>query len=285
MTEPATSPPSVLTDADFMRLSNYFYDRTGIRFDHSKRYFVDKRVIACIQTAEAADFAAWFCRLRLGGEQELEQELLNRLTVHETYFLREDHQLECLVSHVLPAILRERGPGEPVRILSLPCSTGEEPYSIALWLLEHWPEIDEVDVSIVGLDIDAESIARAREGVYGARAVHRLTPSLLRRWFDPVPEGHKIKPSIRDAIDLAAANVCDTSQMRRYRNYDVVFCRNLLIYFDEAASIRAAGNLFGAMRPGGFLFLGQTESMSRVSSIFDPIRFPQTTVYQRPWEG
>jgi chemotaxis protein methyltransferase CheR len=275
----------VLSDGEFQRLSNYFYQRTGIRFEPRKRYFVDKRVVACIQAAAAADFAAWFTRLRLGGEQALELDLLNRLTVHETYFLREDYQLQCLVSHVLPAILRDRGRRGAVRILSLPCSTGEEPYSIALWLLEHWPQMSEVDVSIVGLDIDAESLAAAREGIYGARSVHRLTPGMLARWFDPVPDGHRISAEIRDAIDLFAANICDTGQMRGHRDYDVVFCRNLLIYFDEAASLRAVENLFGALRPGGFLFLGHTESMSRVSSIFEPVRFPQTTAYQRPWEG
>jgi chemotaxis protein methyltransferase CheR len=285
MSEPATSLPSALTDAEFVRLRNYFYQRTGIRFEHNKRYFVDKRVIACMQAANAGDFSSWFARLRLGGEQQLEQELLNRLTVHETYFLREDYQLECMVAHVLPAVLRERGRRNPIRILSVPCSSGEEPYSIALWLLEHWKEINEVDVSIAGLDIDAESIAAARAGIYGSRAVQRLSAEMLKRWFDPVPEGQKLKPIIRDAIDLHEANVCDTTQMRRHRDYDIVFCRNLLIYFDEAASVRAAENLFGALRPGGFLFLGHTESMSRVSSIFDPVRLPQTTVYQRPWEG
>ncbi len=285
MTGPATSASIALSEADFQRFSNYFYGRTGIRFAPNKRYFVDKRVIACIEAAGAADFPSWFSRLRLGGEQALELELLNRLTVHETYFLREDYQLECMVTELLPAILRERGTRQPVRILSLPCSTGEEPYSIALWLLENWKEIDTVDVSIVGLDIDAESLATAREGIYGTRALHRLSPALRSRWFDPVPDGHRIKADIRDAVELSAANVCDTTQMRRYRNYDIVFCRNLLIYFDEAASRRAAENLFGALRAGGYLLLGHTEAMSRVSSIFDPIRFPQTTAYQRPWEG
>ncbi|MGA2925107.1 MAG: protein-glutamate O-methyltransferase CheR [Solirubrobacteraceae bacterium] len=284
MSPPAPPRSDALTDAEFLRLSNYFYGRTGIRFQTNKRYFVDKRVIACIEASEAPDFAAWFCRLRLGREQALEQDLLNRLTVHETYFLREDYQLECLVSHVLPAILRERGRRFPVRILSLPCSTGEEPYSIALWLLENWPEIDEIDVSIVGLDIDEESLVAARAGVYGTRAVHRLSNDALERWFDPVRDGYQIKADIRGAVELAAVNVCDTTQMRPYRGYDIVFCRNLLIYFDQAASIRAAENLFGALRPGGYLFLGHTESMSRVSSIFDPVRFPQTTAYQRPWE-
>ncbi|MGO9958771.1 MAG: CheR family methyltransferase [Solirubrobacteraceae bacterium] len=278
----ATSAPPALSVAEFNRVSDYFYQRTGIRFESRKRYFVDKRVVACIEAAGAPTFAAWFSRLRLGGERSLERDLLNTLTVHETYFFREDYQLDCLVDEVLPLIQSERGRRTPLRILSVPCSTGEEPYSIALWLLEHWPPIDEVEVSIVGLDIDAESIDAARDGCYGPRSLQRLSPEMLRGWFEPVPGGHRIKVEIRDAVDLSVANVCDTAEMRGQRGYDVVFCRNLLIYFDEIASRRTAENLFSALRPGGFLFLGHTESMSRISPIFDPVRFTATTAYRRP---
>jgi chemotaxis protein methyltransferase CheR len=285
MTEPTLSPSGTLTDADFQRLSNYFYQRAGIRFEENKRYFVDKRVLGCIEAAGATDFASWFTRLRLGGEKALEQDLLNRLTVHETYFMREDYQLECLVEEVLPIILSERGRRRQLRILSVPCSTGEEPYSIALWLLENWPEIDEVDVSIHGIDIDRESLATAEEGIYGARSVQRLSDRVLERWFTKVPDGHQLSSDIRGAVELSAANICDSSEMRNFRDYDIVFCRNVLIYFDQVASRRAAENLFGAMRPGGYLFLGHTESMSRITPIFEPVRFPQTTAYQRPWEG
>jgi chemotaxis protein methyltransferase CheR len=285
MSPPAASVTDRLRDSEFLRVSDYFYGRTGIRFESNKRYFVDKRVIACMQAAGAPDFWSWFNRLRLGGERSLDQDLINRLTVHETYFFREDYQLSCLVSEVLPLIQSVRGRRAPLRILSVPCSTGEEPYSIALWLLERWPDVNEVDVSIVGVDIDSDSVQAARDGCYGPRSLHRLSAATLRAWFDPVADGHQIKSDIRDAVDLSAANICDTKDMRRHRAYDVVFCRNLLIYFDEAASRRAAENLFGAMRPGGFLFLGHTESMSRVSAIFDPIRFSETTAYQRPHEG
>jgi len=205
--------------------------------------------------------------------------------VHETYFMREDYQLECLTEEVLPLVLSERGRRAPLRVLSVPCSTGEEPYSIALWLLENWPEIEEVDVSIHGIDIDRESLVTAAEGIYGARSVQRLSDTVLERWFTPVQGGHQISPDIRGAVELSAANICDSAEMRNFRDYDIVFCRNVLIYFDQVASRRAAENLFGAMRPGGYLFLGHTESMSRITPIFEPVRFPQTTAYQRPWEG
>ena len=147
MSLPAVTPPlsRVLADRDFDRLREYVYRRTGIQFNANKRYFVDKRVFAMMDAYGAADFGTYFSALRLGDET-LIQQLVNALTVNETYFLREDYQFDCLVRSVLPRVMADRKAqrvvGEPVRILSLPSSTGEEPYSIAIRLLEEWPEID-----------------------------------------------------------------------------------------------------------------------------------------------
>lgn len=283
----ATSPASAphLSDADFDRFRDWFYRRTGVRFADSKRYFIDKRIAACLAESEHDDFGAWFTAIRLGGDQALEMRAIARMTVHETYFMREDYQLSCLVDEVLPEVVDDVGLDATVRILSLPCSTGDEPYSIGISPLERWPEIETVDVEIVGMDIDAESVAAAREGTYGARALQRLSPELSRRYFAPVPgDRRQISADLRSAVSFRVGNVCDTQQMRAYRGYDVIFCRNLLIYFDELSCRRAAENLFGMLRPGGFLFLGHSESMSRISPIFDPVRFPTATVYQRPFE-
>ena len=285
MSAPATEPAERLSPADFDRFREYFYRRTGIRFADTKRYFIDKRIAACIAESEHDNFQSWFNRIRLGNDKALEQAAIARLTVHETYFMREDYQLSCLVDSVLPEVLADKAPGEPVRIMSLPCSTGEEPYSIAITLLERWPEISTVDVEIVGMDIDADSVASARVGLYGRRALQRVSPEVSRRYFTPASDDRRqISADLRGAIDFRVGNVCDTGDMRRYRNFDVIFCRNLLIYFDELSCRRAAENLFGMLRPGGFLLLGHSESMSRVSSIFEPVRFASATVYQRPYE-
>jgi chemotaxis protein methyltransferase CheR len=176
--------------------------------------------------------------------------------------------------------------GEPVRILSLPSSTGEEPYSICIRLLEEWPQIDRVDVSIVAGDIDTRVLAAARAGAYGARSLQRMPELLLRRYFVPtVGDTHRIVDELREAVDFRQINICDVLDMQSCRDYDVIFCRNLLIYFDEVSCRTAAENLFGALRPGGFVFLGHSESMSRISPIFTPRRFPEGIAYQRPTSG
>jgi chemotaxis protein methyltransferase CheR len=239
-------------------------------------------VAECIAAGGGGNFATWFSRLRL-GEVSLVQQMVNRLTVNETYFLREEYQFDSLVRSVLPRVLAERDRDGPVRILSLPCSTGEEAYSIAIELLERWPQIASVEVQITAADIDTRVLEAARAGIFGAHSVQRLTPQLIGRYFSSAGDGrYEISVDLRDAIEFRVANVCDTDSMRSFRFYDVIYCRNLLIYFDELSSRQAAENLFGALRPGGFLFLGHSESMSGISPIFTPLRFPEGIAYQRP---
>jgi chemotaxis protein methyltransferase CheR len=277
-----------LTDAQFARVKEWVYRRTGIQFADSKRYFVDKRVHACV-VDHGGGFDAWFAALRFGTLEPLAQRLINELTVNETYFLREDHQFDALLNSVLPALVADRRARRtvgPIRLLSLPCSTGEEPYSIALRLLEEWPEMDEFDVEIVAGDIDTRVLDAARRGEYGTRSMQRVPLPVRSRWFDRLAaDRYRIKDDIRSAITFSQLNVCDPVSMRPYRDFDVVFCRNLLIYFDATSSRRAAEHIFGALRPGGHLFLGHSESMSRISSIFEPVRLPEGIVYQRPVSG
>ena len=286
MSSPSTADASAaLADADFERLRDWFYRRTGIQFAPSKRYFVDKRVRQCMEEAGSSSFGEWFGRIRLGNDRALERSLINRLTVHETYFLREDYQLDCLIESVLPRVLADRGHGSSVRLMSLPCSTGDEPYSLAISLLERWRDIDRVDVELAAMDIDADSVQSARDGVYGARALQRLSAKQRNEWFKPLSGArHQISEDLRGAVNFTVGNVCDTRSMRAYRNYDVIFCRNLLIYFDEVSARQAAENLFGMLRPGGWLFLGHSESMSRISNIFEPVRFKDAIAYRRPLE-
>lgn len=276
-----------LTEVQFSRVRDWVYGRTGIQFGDNKRYFVDKRVQGCVR-AHGGTFDMWFAGLRVGTES-LTQQLISELTVNETYFLREDRQFDALVGIVLPRIAQERRAtrrNDPIRILSLPCSTGEEPYSIALQLLTRWKDLENFDVEIVAGDIDTRVLDSARRAEYGPRSMQRVSQKLRTQWFERVgSDRHRVKDDIRGAIDFAEINICDTASLRPHQRFDVVFCRNLLIYFDELSSRLAAENLFGAMWPGGYLFLGHSESMSRISSIFTPVRLEDSIVYQRPAIG
>ena len=158
-----------------------------------KRYFIDRRLEDRIAATGSSSFQAYFSLLRADADHEIEH-LINSFTVNETYFYREDHQLRCMTSSLLDVIAGQKKPGGTVRIWSIPCSTGEEPYSIALWLMENWPQVDSYNIEIVGSDIDTRALKAAAEGIYGDRALMRLSPRPDRPLFQA---GCRRQPSDR----------------------------------------------------------------------------------------
>ncbi len=266
-------------------MCEFLYRRTGMLFTEAKRYYVERRIADRMAALGLTDFPYYFARLRSDVDHEVEA-FINAFTVNETYFFREEHQLHCLSTDLLNERVRARPGPQSLRIWSVPCATGEEPYSIAIWLLENWPEVDVHDIEIVGSDIDTQCIAAARAGEYGQRALMRLSPDLVEKYF--VAEGEdrwRIVSDLRDSVQFTSVNLMDPADTRRHGAFDVIFCRNVLIYFDDASRRLAAENLFENLSPGGFICLGHTESMSRVSALFDVRRFADGIVYQRPTGG
>jgi chemotaxis protein methyltransferase CheR len=275
---------AALTAEEFHRLCDFLYRRTGIVFTEAKRYFVERRVVDRMTATGAVTFASYFAHLRgdVGGEVE---QFINAFTVNETYFYREDHQLRCLSNDILAERVRAKRPGETIRIWSAPCSTGEEPYSIAMWLLENWPLVDHHEIEIVGSDIDTDVLESARIGLYGKRALMRLSEDLVDKYFVPKnSEAWQIIDDLRESVQLTCVNIVEPLQTRQHGRFDVIFCRNVLIYFDDASRRLAAENLYENLVPGGYICLGHSESMSRISPLFDVRRFEDAIVYQRPVE-
>jgi chemotaxis protein methyltransferase CheR len=270
------------TQEDVGRLCEFLYRRTGMSFDGSKRYYIDRRLAERIAATGSASFQSYFAVLRSDANQEIEH-LVNAFTVNETYFNREDHQLRCMTSDLLGRAIHGRKSGEPIRIWSIPCSTGEEPYSIAIWLMDNWNEVDSHNIEIVGSDIDTRALQVAEKGIYGERSLMRLTKSVVARYFKPVAgDRHQIDPGLRNSIQFTQANLVDSQDMSRFRDFDIVFCRNVLIYFDDSSRRIAAENLYDCLRPGGYICLGHSETMSRISPLFRVCRFSDAIVYQRP---
>jgi chemotaxis protein methyltransferase CheR len=273
---------AALTEDEFRRLCEFLYRRTGMVFTEAKRYYVERRVFERMTATKAGHFENYFARLRSDTQGEVEQ-FVNAFTVNETYFYREEHQLACLTTDLLAARLKAKAAGAGIRIWSVPCSTGEEPYSIAIWLLENWPHVDQHAIEIVGSDIDTGVVAAARQGIYGKRAFMRLPPYLVQKYFEPGErETWQIIADLRQSVQFTAANIVNPAETRAHGQFDVIFCRNVLIYFDDTSRRLAAENLYDNLLPGGFICLGHTESMSRISPLFDVARFADAIVYQRP---
>ena len=254
-------------------------------FTDAKRYYVERRIQDRMRATGAASFTNYFARLHSDFQGEAEQ-LVNAFTVNETFFYREDYQLRCLTADLLARRIAGKKPSEPLRIWSVPCSTGEEPYSIAIWLLETWAQVDSFDIEIVGADIDTRVLDAAREGVFGKRALMRLSPDVIAKYFVPLDEHNwQIIEELRQSVRFSSVNLMDADGMRAQGRFDVIFCRNVLIYFDDASRRLAAENLYENLAPGGYICLGHTESMSRISPLFEVCRFVDAIVYQRPAGG
>lgn len=281
MTRRPTPAQKGLSRDDLQQICEFLYRQTGMLFGESKRYYIERRVTDRILTTGAASFSIYFEALRFNRKER--EELINAFTVNETYFYREEHQLACLSRDLLPDLITSRRPGDKIRIWSAPCATGEEPYSIAIWLLENWRLVDAYHIEIVGSDIDTDALEAARRGKYGERALSRLPGDLLETYFDPVDHQYRqIVMDLRESVTFTAANLIDSSSLDAQGCFDVIFCRNVLIYFDDAARSLVAGHLYDRLTPGGYLCLGHSESMSRISERFVVRRFEDAIVYQRP---
>jgi chemotaxis protein methyltransferase CheR len=169
-----------------------------------------------------------------------------------------------------------------LRIWCAGCSSGEEAYTLAIILQEVFPEIAEWDARITATDIDEERLEMAKGGTYGERSMKHVPPEYLRRHFKQERDFCRVKPETRSMVEFQHLNLNDRSQMRKMRSWDFVFCRNVLIYFDDASRKAATENFYNALCPGGFIFLGHSESVGRISSAFKLRRMGDHLVYSKP---
>jgi chemotaxis protein methyltransferase CheR len=269
------------TEAELVRICDFLYRRTGLVYGEAKHYFTERRVSQRLAATGAADFDAYYARLGWDGAEV--EALVNAFTINETYFYREKRQLQTLTGSLLPIVTTGKAPGDPIRIWSMPCSTGEEGYSIAIWLLETWPLVDVYNVEIVGSDIDTGALAAARAGVYGPRALSRLPHDVRARYFEPAGnDAWELIADLRESVRFAPVNLVDGVSARGQGLFDIIFCRNLLIYFDDRSRSLAMDNLYEALTPGGYVLLGHIESLAKVSDRFVPCRFNDALAWRRP---
>jgi chemotaxis protein methyltransferase CheR len=276
---PSIDGAAPLSAQDLEQICAIIYRQSGMVFGETKRYYIERRVTDLIALRRSSSARDYINLLRADPrETEL---LINSFTVNETYFYREQHQLACLSNSILPDIIRSKGPGDRIRIWSMPCSSGEEPYSIAIWLLENWPLVDAYNIEITGSDIDTAILKQAVDGYYGQRSLSKIPADILDRYFEPEKDQQRrLISDLRESVTFAKGNIVDRTSIGQLGRFDVIFCRNLLIYFDEAAREVAARNIHELLYPGGYICLGHTESMSRISETFEPVRFPDAIVYR-----
>jgi chemotaxis protein methyltransferase CheR len=273
----------LLSKENFLKMSEFVYRKSGIYLEEEKHYeklakYVDSRAVAL----EVENFRKYFFKLRFEDKDGEEfQALMNGVTVNETYFYREKDQFEALVNKVLPELHKTLPASRTIRILSSPCSTGEEPYSIVLHIVEEGKVVQERDIEVVGIDIDSTVIQKAKKAKYTERSVHAIPKSVLAKWFNKKSLGYELGEDLQGSVDFQVANVFDKTQMRNLGKFDVIFSRNMLIYFDDASRKEVAMTFYDMLNPGGYVLLGHAEYMSRIVSVFTAKKIDNTLIYQK----
>jgi chemotaxis protein methyltransferase CheR len=274
-----------ITIKDFIKFRDFIYNRCGIFFETKKIYFVKKRLISRMESLGIGDINVYLNLLhhRDGDDREF-QALINLLTTNETYFFREFDQLATFGEHCLVEISdqKEAKDDRNIRIWSAGCSTGEEPYTLAIILREILEDLDLWQVKVYGTDIDTNVLARCRKGIYSPRSVKDVPDEYLATYFSSQGKNFQIKPQIKEIVSFKQVNLMDKLSMLQMRRMDFIFCRNVLIYFDEESRREVAGWFYDALLPGGYVFLGHSESMSRISTAFRIKKMGGMIVYQKP---
>jgi len=284
---PHAEPDAELPEEEFRLLRDFIHERFGLYFDESQRGSLRTRLAPRLALLGLASFEDYYRYLRFAPERaEEQQRMVSHLTNNETYFFREQPQLTVFSTNVLRAIKERKAKSGEKRLhaLSAGCSTGEEPLTLGMILFDSGQFFWGWDVRVTGLDVDEAALDKARRGVYHQNSLRALSPAVLERHFARDGAGVRVKEAGRKAVSFKAGNLLDPRSYDGLAPLDVIFCRNVLIYFSDGAVQRAVGLFHQALAPGGYLFLGHAESLSRVSSGFLPIRFQGAIVYQKPEE-
>lgn len=272
-----------LTDDEFRLFSEWLAREYGLHFGPEKREILRARLEPRRVALGVESFERLLFRVRFHPDREAErQRLVAHLTNNESYFFRESKQLDVLAEEILPALGREvRREQRPLRLLSAGAASGEEPYTLGIVARQALGP--GADVVVTGVDVDPDALDRARGAVYRPHSFRGLDDEVRDRYFDPADDGRfRLRAPHRAAAQFQQGNLVDPAWPDSLPAQDVVFCRNVLIYFQADALRRAAENLYRVVRPGGFLFLGHAESLSRIPTPFQPERRPGTVFYRRP---
>jgi len=273
-----------LSEEEFRLLRDFIHERFGLFFDANQKASLRARLVGRLASLDLVSFEDYYQYLRFAPEREEELDrMVSHLTNNETYFFREQPQLQVFADHVVRTLKERKGKegSRQIRILSAGCSSGEEAHTLAIILYDSGQFFWNWDVQIIGMDVDNAALEKARRGLYHHNSFRSMSRALFERHF--VTEGTSARPKepIRRLVRIRAGNIMDPASYEGIGVLDAVFCRNVFIYFSEAMILRTVRLFHQSLAPGGYLFLGHAESLSRLTDLFTPIRFQGAMIYQK----
>jgi len=268
-----------LSEHELSEIRMLIEERTGIHFDESRERFFSTRVR---EHLHARGFTQGNELLRAARKTNVEYEaLLERLLTQETSFFRYPAVYDAFEKRVLPELHAKKFWKDPrtLRVWSAGCSTGEEPYSIAITILDSLSFADAWNVEILATDVGRQALKHAESGIYAGRSIGSVKENQLATHFSPVAGAHRVKPRLRKMINFVQMNLASQVYVGRM---DLIFCMNVLIYFTEERRRALVQRFYDALEPGGYLFLGHSESISKMPVKFQAIVLGDSILYRKP---
>lgn len=276
-----------LSDDVFRLLRDLIHDYCGIFFDDGSKFLLQRRLNRRLEQRQLKTFEQYYHFLRYDRKRDEELAVLvDNLTTNETYFFREAPQLRAFSEEILPELRERLADRKRLRIWSAGCSTGEEPYTIAIMLLESGDWWRDWEIEIIGSDINQRVLHTARKGVYKKNAHRATSPEMLSRYFLDEGRGdYRIIDRVRELVSFSYVNLLDPYKTSLIRDLDIIFCRNVIIYFDREAKRKVIESFSEKLREGGYLLLGHSESLINISNAFVLRTLRNDMVYQKPFRS
>lgn len=270
-----------LPDDVFRLMRDQIYKRTGMWFNDSSKYLLQKRLSPRARELNFDSFQKYFYFLQYDPRAEAEfDQIYDLVTTNETYFFREPAQLSAFTDEIVPDLL-SRKTVKKIRIWSAGCSSGEEPYSLAM-LLQEAGWYDHAAFEIFASDINQAVLAKARKGQYRESAFRATSPAMREKYFTRFDDGTwRVRDEIRNRISFGRLNLYDEARVSLLGHLDVVFCRNVIIYFDDSSKKVVVTNFYNRLIDGGYLLLGHSESLISLSTQFKLKHLKNDMVYQK----
>ena len=283
----ATATKTPMSASEFKQLSDIIYKRSGIHFPEAKRYVLESRLGHRLAELKVESYQQYIALLSMGPFQQDEfQEMFNRITINETSFFRNEPQLDVFENQILPELLEARKGTKRLRLWSAACSSGEEPYTLAM-ILHRTLGVRLADwrVEILGTDISEKVLSIAQSGRYTDYALRSTNEMIKKRYFTKDGAFHQLSPDIQQMVSFQTHNLKDRLAAKRLGTWDVIFCRNVMIYFDDSMK-QDVVNTFGDQLAGdGTLFIGHSESLRGLQTPFEGLPIPQGFCYRKVLPG
>ncbi|MBF0387241.1 MAG: tetratricopeptide repeat protein [Candidatus Omnitrophica bacterium] len=276
---------AALSDEDFVRFQEFFVNETGLYFDNSKDQSLISALSERLTKKGHSSYKEYYNYLKYHPESRFElREILTLLTTGETYFFRNIAQFEVLMQDVLPEIIKRKKPtaDRSIRVWSAGCSRGDEAYSIMIAIMEILPDYRDWNISILGTDINRDVLAVAREAVYTPKDLGELPAEFVERYFHRKRADYILNSDVKPPVRFVYHNLCkDQFSQDGMCGIDIVFCRNVTIYFNPDTTRALMGRFYNALADGGYMFLGHSETLWQINHQFRTIEYPHTFIYKK----